>query len=207
MREEEVASFPRGGDMPQPTVARIEDEEKSEKRGGHLTSQGWTAPETQRRSSVVIGVGGELGHCELNPNSYSLRVLRVNDKRYWKYLPTEESRVFSSLEVVFSSLDGRYNSGLPSKRFGRRICNSEHIHGWDKKPVKFQLWTSNGQKALSQCSLTDPGSWINYHVGDFVVDKCDVPTKLKFSLTQIDCTHTKGGICVDSVFICPKSFM
>ncbi|XP_042394401.1 F-box protein PP2-A13-like [Zingiber officinale] len=158
-------------------------------------------------------------------SSKALLITGINDKRYWKYLPTEESR-FNTVaylqqtwwfevagEIDFFFPVGTYSMffqlhlGLPSKRFGRRICNSEHIHGWDKKPVKFQLWTSNGQKALSQCSLSDPGSWINYHVGDFVVDKCDVPTKLKFSLTQIDCTHTKGGICVDSVFICPKCFM
>jgi hypothetical protein len=31
-------------------------------------------------------------------------------------------------------------------------------------------------------------------------------TKLKFSMMQIDCTHIKGGLCVDSVFICPKDY-
>jgi hypothetical protein len=30
--------------------------------------------------------------------------------------------------------------------------------------------------------------------------------RLKFSLAQIDCTHTKGGLCVDSVLIYPKGF-
>lgn len=30
--------------------------------------------------------------------------------------------------------------------------------------------------------------------------------KLKFSMMQIDCTHTKGGLCVDSVFIYPKGY-
>ncbi|KAG6490063.1 F-box protein PP2-A13-like [Zingiber officinale] len=158
-------------------------------------------------------------------SSKALLITGINDKRYWTFHTTEESR-FKSVaylrqtwwfevagEVDFCFPAGTYSVffrlhlGLPSKRFGFRICNSEHIHGWDKKPVKFQLSTSNGQKVLSKCSLSEPGSWINYRVGDFVVDKCDVPTRLKFSLTQIDCTHTKGGICIDSVFIFPKGFM
>lgn len=46
---------------------------------------------------------------------------------------------------------------------------------------------------------------MQHHVGDFVVKDATVPTKMKYSLTQIDCTHTKGGLCVDSVLICPSS--
>uniref|UniRef100_A0A0A9A9E8 Uncharacterized protein n=1 Tax=Arundo donax TaxID=35708 RepID=A0A0A9A9E8_ARUDO len=90
--------------------------------------------------------------------------------------------------------------------FGRRICSSEQIHGWDKKPVRFQFSTSDGQHALSQCYLDEPGSWILYHVGDFVASSSEQAMKLKFSLAQIDCTHTKGGLCVDSVLIYPKGF-
>ncbi|RRT44836.1 hypothetical protein B296_00024374 [Ensete ventricosum] len=104
------------------------------------------------------------------------------------------------------SLFFRLHLGRASKRFGRRICSSEHIHGWDKKPMRFQLATSNSQQTLSQCYLGNPGSWILCYAGDFVADRGNVATKLKFSMTQIDCTHTKGGLCVDSVLICPKGF-
>lgn len=106
------------------------------------------------------------------------------------------------------SLFFRLQLGKSSKRRGRRVCNSEHIHGWDIKPVRFQLTTSDGQHAVSDCYLDNPGKWVVYHVGDFVVVENPKPkalTKIKFSLTQIDCTHPKGGLCVDAALIYPSS--
>ena len=111
-----------------------------------------------------------------------------------------------SFPVGTYSLYFRLHLGKSSTRFGRRVCCSEQIHGWDKKPVRFQLSTSDGQHAVSQCYLDEAGSWILYHVGDFVASSSEQATKLKFSLAQIDCTHTKGGLCVDSVVIYPKGF-
>ena len=110
-------------------------------------------------------------------------------------LPTGSYSVFFKLQL-----------GRASKRFGRRICNSEHVHGWDIKPVQFQLWTSDGQHAASKCFLKETGKWNYYHVGTFVVDSSNASTKIKFSMTQIDCTHTKGGLCLDSVVIYPNEF-
>ncbi|RRT67993.1 hypothetical protein BHE74_00032184 [Ensete ventricosum] len=105
------------------------------------------------------------------------------------------------------SLFFRLHLGRASKRLGRRICSSEHIHGWDIKPVQFQLSTSDGQNTISHCYLDEPGRWILYHAGVFVVENSNISTKIQFSLTQIDCTHTKGGVCVDSVLIYPKGFI
>lgn len=104
------------------------------------------------------------------------------------------------------SLFFRLHLGRASRRFCRRVCNSEHVHGWDVKPVRFQLSTSDGQEAISQCLLEESGKWIHCHVGDFVVERFGVPTNIKFSMTQIDCTHTKGGLCLDSVVIYPSEF-
>ena len=72
--------------------------------------------------------------------------------------------------------------------------------------MRFQLWTSDGQYGSSQCFLKGPGKWSFYHAGDFTVEDGNVSTKIKFSMTQIDCTHTKGGLCLDSVFIYPSEF-
>ena len=102
------------------------------------------------------------------------------------------------------SLFFRLQLGKSTKRLGRRVCNPEHIHGWDVKPVQFQLTTSDGQHAMSRCFLDNPGYWVHYHAGDFVVEYPSESTKIKFSLTQIDCTHTKGGLCLDSVLVCPS---
>lgn len=102
------------------------------------------------------------------------------------------------------SLFFRLQLGRSSKRFGRRICYLEHIHGWDIRPIRFQLTTSDGQHSASQCYLDNPGCWVMYHAGDFVVRDPDELTRIKFSATQIDCTHNKGGISLDSVFIYPK---
>lgn len=104
------------------------------------------------------------------------------------------------------SLFFRLHLGRPSRRLGRRTCGTEHVHGWDIKPVRFELSTSDDQHASSKYYLEEPGSWILYHVGDFVVANSDKLTKLRFSMTQIDCTHTKGGLCVDCALIYPKGF-
>lgn len=103
------------------------------------------------------------------------------------------------------SLFFRLHLGKVGKRLGRRVCNPENVHGWDLKPAQFQLTAQNGQRAVTRCMIENVGNWANYHVGEFVVEDSSSLTKIKYSLTQIDCTHTKGGLCVDSVVICPSS--
>ncbi|GAV72486.1 PP2 domain-containing protein [Cephalotus follicularis] len=160
----------------------------------------------------------------LSISSKALRITGIDDRRYWNHITTEESRfqsvaylqqmwwfeVVGEIEFEFPqgtySLCFRLHLGKVSKRFGRRVCNLEQVHGWDIKPVRFQLSTSNGHNAMCECYLREPGNWVLYHVGDFVVENPNVTTKIKFSMIQIDCTHTKGGLCVDSVFIFPSNF-
>lgn len=101
------------------------------------------------------------------------------------------------------SLLFRLQLGKVTKRLGRRVCNTENVHGWDIKPVQFQLTTLEGQHTVRRCFLENQGNWAYYHVGDFVVEDPKELKKIKFSMTQIDCTHTKGGLCVDSVLVCP----
>ncbi|KAK8599799.1 hypothetical protein V6N13_060381 [Hibiscus sabdariffa] len=155
-------------------------------------------------------------------SSKGLHITGIDDRRYWNHIPTDESRFCSIAylqqiwwlevdgEVEFPFPPGSYSVffrlqlGLASKRFGRRIINSENIHGWDIKPVRFQLWASDGQYATSQCTLNEPGKWFHYHMGDFNVESSNSSTKIKLSMTQIDCTHTKGGLCLDSVAIYPS---
>lgn len=74
--------------------------------------------------------------------------------------------------------------------------------------MTFQLELSSnicGDAKSEHFLKQEHGKWVYHHVGDFVVENSAIPTSLKFSLTQIDCTHTKGGLCVDSVFVFPKS--
>ncbi|GFS34898.1 phloem protein 2-A13 [Actinidia rufa] len=158
----------------------------------------------------------------LSISSKALAITGIDDRRYWNRIPTKESRfkkvaylkqiwwleVVGELEFQFPvgtySLFFRLQLGKSTKRLGRRVCNSEHIHGWDIKPVQFQLTTSDGQHAMSRCFLDNPGYWVHYRAGDFVVQRPSESTKIKFSLRQIDCTHTKGGLCLDSVLVCPS---
>ncbi|XP_057976765.1 F-box protein PP2-A12 [Malania oleifera] len=160
----------------------------------------------------------------LSISSKGLSITGIDDRRYWNHIPTEESRfhtvaylqqiwwfeVDGEVEFLFPagtySVFFRLQLGRSTKRFGRRICNPEHVHGWDIKPVRFQMWTSDGQYAASQCFLDGPGRWIYYHVGDFAVENANASMRIKFSMTQIDCTHTKGGLCVDSVLVYPSEF-
>ncbi|KAK9059276.1 hypothetical protein SSX86_021895 [Deinandra increscens subsp. villosa] len=155
-------------------------------------------------------------------SAIGLAITGIDDRRYWSWISTEESRFCSVAylqQIWWFEVDGevefpfpcgtytlyfRLQLGRSGRRFGRRVCDSDHVHGWDIKPVKFQLSTSDGQKAISECYLSDPGKWNLYQAGDFVVKDSTIPMKIKFSMMQIDCTHTKGGLCVDSVLICPK---
>ncbi|XP_078161214.1 F-box protein PP2-A13-like isoform X2 [Carex rostrata] len=122
-------------------------------------------------------------------SSRALSITGIDDRRYWNCIPTDESRL---------------HLGRPSKRLGLRKCIMDHVHGWNIKPVQFELSTSDGQCAQSRCYLDGPGVWKIYHVGDFVVKDSSTPVIVNFSMTQIDCTHTKGGLCVDTVFVQPK---
>ncbi|KAL2920616.1 F-box protein PP2-A13 [Bienertia sinuspersici] len=151
-----------------------------------------------------------------------MRITGIDDRRYWNHISTHESRfnaiaylkqvwwleVGGELEFNFPagtySLYFRLQIGKSSRsRFGRRVCNTDGVHGWDRKPVRFQVSASNGQHAVSQCYLKQAGNWVCYHAGNFTVENHHIPMKVKFSLTQIDCTHPKGGLCLDSVVICP----
>ncbi|KAL5973586.1 hypothetical protein ACLOJK_030239 [Asimina triloba] len=119
-----------------------------------------------------------------------------------------------SLLCVTRSLSFRLHLGKFLKRLGRRVCSYEHTHGWDLKPVRFQLSTSDGQQASCECCLDEPenddvnannkrGYWIEYKVGEFLVTDSEIEMEVRFSMKQIDCTHSKGGLCVDSVSIAP----
>ncbi|CAO2838896.1 unnamed protein product [Amaranthus hypochondriacus] len=148
-----------------------------------------------------------------------MRITGIDDRRYWSHIPTHESRfhaiaylkqvwwleVGGELEFKFPagrySLHFRLQLGKPTKKLGRRVCNSEGVHGWDVKPVRFQVSASNGQHVVSQSYLKPTRNWVCYNVGDFTCGS--MPMKIKYSLAQIDCTHTKGGLCLDSVIICP----
>ncbi|XP_059308422.1 F-box protein PP2-A12-like isoform X1 [Lycium ferocissimum] len=175
--------------------------------------------------SKKVWLDKRTGRVCLSISSKGLAITGVDDRRYWSRIETAESR-FKSVaylqQIWWFEVDGevdfpfpvgsysvffRLQVGRSSKKFGRRICNCEHVHGWDKNPVRFQLSTSDGQQATKQCYLKEPGKWMYHHVGDFVSSGSEVSMKVIFSMTQIDCTHTKGGLCVDSVLICPREFM
>ncbi|CAN6198614.1 unnamed protein product [Urochloa humidicola] len=127
-------------------------------------------------------------------SSMALSITGIDDRRYWNFIPNDESRfrtvaylsqiwwfeVRGEVEFCFPegtySLFYRVHLGRPFKRLGRRVYSSEHIHG----------------------------VWINHHVGDFIVKDSNKPTNVRFAMIQIDCTHTKGGLCVDSVVVKPQ---
>ncbi|AQK45442.1 F-box protein PP2-A13, partial [Zea mays] len=150
-----------------------------------------------------------------------------NDRRYWSDLSTEESRFHSVAylrQIWWLEVDGeidfcfpagsyslffRLHLGRPRTRRARRRGGSDNdIHGWDIRPARFRLSTSDHQQhttaSEAHARLASPGRWVLYHVGDFAVSSPDEVTELRFSMMQIDCTHTKGGLCVDSVCIYPK---
>ncbi|KAL9229145.1 hypothetical protein vseg_004643 [Gypsophila vaccaria] len=173
------------------------------------------------------------GRVCLSISARAMEITGIEDRRYWNWIPTEESRfqdVAYLQQIWWFEVDGVINFPLPpdiytlsfrlhlgkySKRLGRRVSNFEHTHGWDIKPVRFEFTTSDNQHATSECCLDDAeldemhgnhkrGRWIDYKVGDFIVTDIESPLEVRFSMKQIDCTHSKGGLCVDSVSIIPS---
>ncbi|KAF5473762.1 hypothetical protein F2P56_005724 [Juglans regia] len=96
-----------------------------------------------------------------------LAITGIEDRRYWNWVPTEESRfhVVAYLQQIWwFEVDGEVKCPLPadsftlsfrlhlgrfSKRLGQRVCTFEHTHRWEIKPVRFELFTSDGQRASS----------------------------------------------------------
>ncbi|KAM3205119.1 F-box protein PP2-A15 [Capsicum annuum] len=182
--------------------------------------------------SVSFDDGNKWKIC-MSISSKAMLITNMEDRRHWTWFPTEESRfhvvAYCQQEWWFElsgtvkfpfppdiyTLTFRVHLGKISKRLGRRACNFEHTHGWDLGPVRYELSTSDGQHAVSECFLDDMGqddpngnirrgNWIEYKVGEFIVSTSDPVTEVKFSMKQIDCTHSKGGLCVDSVSITPS---
>ncbi|ONK72287.1 uncharacterized protein A4U43_C04F17770 [Asparagus officinalis] len=189
-------------------------------------------PVTFDDGSKLVWLNRVTGGVGLSISAKAMSITGIDDRRYWSWVPTEESKfhVMAYLQQIWwfeveglvsflfpagvYSLLFRLQLGKTFKRLGRRLCNYEHTHGWDIKPVRFQLSTSDGQQVTREWVLDDPenddvngnnkrGSWIEYHVGDFVVGNLDM-LEVRFSMKQIDCTHSKGGLCVDSVSIIPS---
>ncbi|CAN8252682.1 unnamed protein product [Cochlearia groenlandica] len=154
----------------------------------------------------------------------AMKITGIDDRRYWQYISSDESS-FGSLAylrqiwwlealgtIKFEFAPGKYSLffkiklGKPLRKCGRKTCNVDQVHGWNIKPVQFLLSTSDGQYAMSERYLDGSGKWFYHHVGDFVVENENSPICVKFSMLQIDCTHTKGGLCLDCVIICPFEY-
>ncbi|KAK4798816.1 hypothetical protein SAY86_031142 [Trapa natans] len=184
--------------------------------------------------SKEIWVDRVTGRVCMSISAKAMAITGIEDRRYWNWIPTEESRfheVAYLQQIWWFEVDGTVKFPLPadiytltfrlhlgkfSKRLGRRVCNFEHTHGWDIKPVRFELSTSDGQEASFECCLDEIGQneingthkrgcWIDHRVGEFIVSHSEPATEVRFSMKQIDCTHSKGGLCVDSVYIIPSN--
>ncbi|XP_024991360.1 F-box protein PP2-A13-like [Cynara cardunculus var. scolymus] len=151
-----------------------------------------------------------------------MKITGIHDRRYWAHISTLQSRfqtiaylrqiwwleVEGHVDFYFPtgiySLFFRLHLGKPSQGQNQHSSsNNQEIHGWTINPVQFKFSISDGQNAMSKHFLNKQGKWLCYHVGDFHVKESYEPTKIKFSMTQIDCTHQKGGLSLDSVLICP----
>ncbi|KAI4300399.1 hypothetical protein L6164_033783 [Bauhinia variegata] len=173
------------------------------------------------------------GRVCMSISARAMAITGIDDRRYWNWIPTEESRFHTVAylqQIWWFEVDGevkfpfpadiytlffRLHLGRFSKRLGRRVSYHEHTHGWVIKPVRFEMSTSDGQQSSCECCLDDTehddtygnhkrGYWIDYKVGEFIVSGSEPTTQVRFSMKQIDCTHSKGGLCVDSVFIIPS---
>ncbi|PPS09168.1 hypothetical protein GOBAR_AA11470 [Gossypium barbadense] len=165
-------------------------------------------PNTFDGGAKKVWLHKSTGGVCMSISSKGLQITGIDDRRYWNHIPTNESRLSDSAgrHWLFGKVFlEAHELGRASRGFGRGICDPKQVHGWDIKPVRFQLWTSGDKHSTCECSLNEAGKWFHYHVGDFNVENPDSSTKIKLSMTQIDCTNTKGGLCLDSVVIYPSA--
>nr|XP_043616252.1 F-box protein PP2-A13-like [Erigeron canadensis] len=153
-----------------------------------------------------------------------MKITGIHDRRYWAHISTPQSRFHTIAylkqiwwlevegDIEFDIPEGNYSLffrlhlGKPLESQARLGSSNNHlVHGWTSHPVHFKFSTSNGRHAMSKYFLNDQGKWLCYHVGEFIVKDSFETTKIKFSMTQIDCTHQKGGLSLDSVLICPSN--
>ncbi|KAL7588946.1 hypothetical protein Lser_V15G35925 [Lactuca serriola] len=154
-----------------------------------------------------------------------MKITGIHDRRYWTHVSTLQSRFHTIAylkQIWWLEVEGDIDFDFPPGNYSlyfrlylgkvspRQIqhgsFNNDQVHGWAINPVCFRFWVSNGEHAMSKHFLNEQGKWTCYHVGDFLVDHdCNYEsTKIKFSMTQIDCTHQKGGLSLDSVLVCPR---
>lgn len=179
----------------------------------------------------VVWLNRVTGGVCVSISAKAMSITGIEDRRYWSWITTEESRfqvvaylqqiwwfeVDGSLKFSFPagmySFSFRLHLGKYFRRLGRRACNYEHTHGWEIRPVRFEISTSDGQQLSRECCLDEHenvdghannkrGIWIDYHVGDLIISSLEM-VEVRFSMKQIDCTHSKGGLCVDSLLIIP----
>lgn len=150
-----------------------------------------------------------------------MKITGIDDRRYWSHIPTLQSRFHTIAylkqiwwlevegDVEFEFPPGSYSLffnlhlGRPPKGQEQQCSSAtQQVYGWNIKPVRFQFSVSNGHHVTSEYFLREQGKWQQYHVGDFFIEDLHRTTKIRFSMTQIDCTHQKGGLALDSVFIC-----
>ncbi|KAJ6742474.1 F-BOX DOMAIN PHLOEM PROTEIN 2-LIKE PROTEIN-RELATED [Salix viminalis] len=147
------------------------------------------------------------GRVCMSISARGMSITGIEDRRYWTWVPTEESRfheVAYLQQIWWFEVDGVVKFPLPAdiytlcfrlhlgrfsnKRLGRRVCNFEHTHGWDIKPVRFELSTSDGQQASCEFCLDENeqgeangsqkrGCWIDYKVGEFIVTDSEPATE------------------------------
>lgn len=188
-------------------------------------------------STKEVWLDRVTGKICMSISAKGMAITGIEDRRYWNWVPTEESRfhVVAYLQQIWwFEVDGavafpfpankytlffRVHLGRFTKRLGRRVSTYEHTHGLEIKPVRFEFSTSDGQQAYTEYLLDEAvyddtygnnkkrGSWLEYRVGEFVVAASDPPTEIKFSMKQIDCTHSKGGLCLDYVSIIPTELV
>ncbi|TYJ36376.1 hypothetical protein E1A91_A05G303300v1, partial [Gossypium mustelinum] len=154
-------------------------------------------PNTFDGGAKKVWLHKSTGGVCMSISSKGLQITGIDDRRYWNHIPTNESRFHSIAylrqiwwfevngEVEFPFPVGTYSVffrlqlGRASRGFGRGICDPKQVHGWDIKPVRFQLWTSGDKHSTCECSLNEAGKWFHYHVGDFNVENPDSSTKIK----------------------------
>lgn len=135
-------------------------------------------------------------------------------------------------QVCWLEVRGSLKCSLPVgayKLSWRLSFEKNNPRGFHYKPVKFSFEASGNVPVLLEKSFNFGGEerfpvpgrrgffgnrdanrdvnmkWLELDVGEFTVERGDVPIDINFSMFQVEGGHWKVGMVIDCVIICPTS--
>ncbi|CAM6062893.1 unnamed protein product [Sphagnum tenellum] len=168
------------------------------------------------------------GGLNMSLSSSGLVITWSENENYWQWREDRASMfplVAELKSVCWFEAKGEIVCTLPPGTYtlSWRILFLENFGGWTGQPVHFIFSKNDGVDIESKCHMSPgqsmpvvPGynlpkirevadDWREFDVGDFVVERGEEMTLLKFQMLEITGGWWKSGLCLDGVVVQPTN--